>query len=113
MSAFTDKLATYGVNLTITMERFAGDEALYEQCLYILLDDKNFPGLGQSIEAQNYEDAFAAAHALKGVVGNLGLTPMYSAICEIVESLRSNKYDTLHLQYDKIMKEYDIVKSLC
>lgn len=35
MMAFTKKLATYSVNTKITLERFAGDEALYEQCLYI------------------------------------------------------------------------------
>ncbi len=33
--------------------------------------------------------AFEAAHTLKGVAGNLGLTPLYEAVCAIVEPLRS------------------------
>ena len=30
-----------------------------------------------------------AAHALKGVLGNLSLTPLYEKVCEITELLRA------------------------
>ena len=35
--------------------------------------------------------AFEAAHTLKGVTGNMGLTPLYDAVCTIVEPLRTGE----------------------
>ena len=35
--------------------------------------------------------AFEAAHTLKGVTGNMGLTPLYDAVCTIVEPLRTRE----------------------
>ena len=34
------------------------------------------------------DGAFEAAHTLKGVSGNLGLAPLYKAVCALVEPLR-------------------------
>ena len=35
------------------------------------------------------QDAFEAAHALKGVLGNLALTPIYDPVSEMTELLRA------------------------
>lgn len=43
------------------------------------------------MKARDYTAAFEAAHTLKGVVGNMGLTPLYQAVCEIVEPLRKRE----------------------
>ena len=40
--------------------------------------------------------AFEAAHTLKGVTGNMGLTPLYDAVCTIVEPLRTGRTGGLH-----------------
>ena len=50
--------------------------------------DKNFDALTAAINAGNATAAFEAAHALKGSIGNVSLTPIYKPICELTDLLR-------------------------
>ena len=43
------------------------------------------------IDAADYQTAETNAHTIKGVAGNLSLTPLYTAYTEIVNLLRANK----------------------
>lgn len=52
------------------------------------LDDKSFDLLCNSLEANNGEEAFRAAHTLKGVCQNLSFTQLYHSSFEITEALR-------------------------
>ena len=52
-------------------------------------DDKNFEVLEQAIHAKDLDKAFEAAHSLKGVLGNLSLTPVYDPVDEVTALLRS------------------------
>jgi len=45
--------------------------------------------MGINMESANYEEAYKCAHALKGVVGNLGLTPIFENVSALVEELRN------------------------
>lgn len=44
-------------------------------------------------EQGRFEEAIAPAHTLKGVMGNLSATPLYSANTRIVNDLRSGSND--------------------
>ena len=57
----------------------------------MLFQDENMQKLGAALANRDYTAAFEAAHTLKGVVGNMGLTPLYEAVCVIVEPLRSRE----------------------
>ena len=48
--------------------------------------------------------AFEAAHALKGVLGNLGLTPLYEPVAEMTECLRS-KTDKDYSAYIDVIED--------
>ena len=89
------KLDDYGADTDGAMERFLDDAELYEQCLQLFVDDKNFAQLASALADAEYGKAFDAVHALKGVSANLGLTPAYQAVCELVEALRANRYERL------------------
>lgn len=112
MEPFTLKLVDYGADVDVALERFANDEGLYEKCFYMLLDDPNFVSLGTNIEAKDYEEAFKSAHALKGVVGNLELTPMYKAVSEITEALRTGEYNDLDAMYARVQEEFVKMQAL-
>jgi len=112
MSTFIEKLGAHGIDTQMALSRFAGDEALYEMCFNMLLEDPSFTALGTYITNKNYDEAFNAGHTLKGVTGNLELNAMYSVISAIVESLRSKQYDDLDTQYAAIMAEYEALKNL-
>ena len=91
MGEFREIFEVYGADYNSTMARFMGKEAMYLKFLDMLFKDDNLEKLGTALEQQDYEAAFAAAHTLKGVVGNMGLTPLFNAVCAIVESFRKRE----------------------
>ena len=57
--------------------------------------------------------AFEAAHTLKGVAGNLGLKPLYDAVCHIVEPLRrGEERDDYAVMYQTIQEEFQRAEKL-
>ena len=105
MSKLLKRLERYGVNITETMAHFAGYEALYLECMESFMTDSYFDKLGVAVLDKEYASAFAYAHTLKGVAGNLGFTPLFDAICGIVEPLRTHEYDDCEVLYENIMSE--------
>lgn len=91
MGEFREIFEVYGADYNSTMARFMGNETMYLKFLDMLFKDDNLEKLGTALEQQDYEAAFAAAHTLKGVVGNMGLTPLFNAVCAIVEPLRKRE----------------------
>ena len=55
--------------------------------------DPSFQLLSDSLKAGSYEEAFRAAHTLKGVSQNLSFTKLYQSSHEITEALRTANYD--------------------
>ena len=59
------------------------------------------------------DGAFQAAHTLKGVSGNLGLTPLYEVVCDIVEPLRhGEKRSDYPAMLEKIEEEFAKVRQM-
>ena len=83
-----ESLKEYGVKTNEGLARCCNMEAFYFKMITASVNDANFDKLGKALEAKDLKEAFEAAHALKGVAGNLALDPLYDAICEIVEPLR-------------------------
>ena len=52
------------------------------------LEEGSFTALRTALAAQNAEEAFRAAHSLKGVCMNLGLTALYNSSDALTEALR-------------------------
>ena len=52
-------------------------EALVQKFAVKFLADKSFQLLDESLKAGSYEEAFRAAHTLKGVSQNLSFTKLY------------------------------------
>lgn len=113
MKTFREMLEEYGVDYAPTMERFMGNEKLYIRLLDMFFKDDNMQKLGTAISQQDYTAAFEAAHTLKGVVGNMGITPLYTAVCAMVEPLRirENRSDYPDL-YQVIKTEYEKANAL-
>lgn len=58
----------------------------------------------RSSHAGNIPAAFDAAHALKGVFANVGLTPTHDQIAAIVEPFRPGVRDGLDGKYARLMQ---------
>lgn len=86
---FRKQLEEGGADVETTLKRFMGNDAIYQKFLGKFPADPNYANLGINIEAGAFEEAYKCAHALKGVVGNLGLTPIYEKVSELVEEMRN------------------------
>ena len=83
-----DALKAYGANTEEGLGRCFNNEAFYLKLVGMGLADPNFDRLQSAMAAQDMTAAFEAAHALKGSIGNLALTPIYTPICTLTEMLR-------------------------
>ena len=83
-----EALREYGANVDEGLGRCMGNKEFYLRLVGKCLEDGNYAKLQDSLAAGDWDQAFEAAHALKGVLGNLSITPMYTAIQDLTELLR-------------------------
>ena len=65
------------------------NEDFYLRMVSMIISEASFEQLQKSIGENDLEEGFKAAHALKGVSGNLSLTSLCQKAIEITELLRS------------------------
>lgn len=106
------ELNDYGCDIKGALDRVLGDEELYIICLEKFVADEGFDKLGKYIEEKKIEMAFNESHTLKGVSGNLGVTPLYNLLTVIVEKLRKDSLEGVFEDYKKIMKSYNKIKKI-
>lgn len=82
-------LREFGANVDEGLARCIGNEALYLRLVDTIFADKNFDTLAEAVNKNDLKTAFESAHALKGVLGNLSLTPLYEPVAELTELLRA------------------------
>ncbi len=100
-----DSLRAFGANVDEGLERCMGMEDFYLEMIELGLSDERFQNLGPELQSKNYDAAFETVHALKGVIGNLALTPLYATICEITEHLRAKEDVDYAALYDKLIEQ--------
>ena len=61
---------------------------LVEKFALKFLADPSYDALTASMAAQDYEEAFRAAHTIKGVAQNLSFTALYQSASALSEALR-------------------------
>ena len=118
MSEFQKIFDAYGGDYSATMGRFMDNEVMYLRFLDMLFQDESLRQLGDALEAGKLEEAFAAAHTLKGVTANMGLTPLYKAVCSIVEPLRNREqradypvlYQAIQTEFQRVVLLRDRLK---
>ncbi|MFG6395119.1 MAG: hypothetical protein K1W24_13210 [Lachnospiraceae bacterium] len=88
---FLEELRELGVDTEDAVKRFAGKASIYEKLI------KKFPcTVKEHIILPDFgddevDDAIEKTHALKGVSGNLLITPLYNGYSDIVRLLREGK----------------------
>lgn len=86
-----EELRELGVDIDEALERFMKNEGLYKRMLAKLPSNIDNLKILPFIEAGDNQTALSNAHTLKGVTGNLSLTPLYKAYTEIVALFRAGK----------------------
>lgn len=73
------------------MRRFENNESFYISCLQLFLEDETIRELNKTVKEKRWDDAFTAAHALKGLAGNMGFVPLMHAVGQLVVLIRSGR----------------------
>ena len=84
-----DSLRAWGADVDDGLKRCMNNEAFYLRLVAKAMQDTAFDSLKQAVESGDPVRGFETAHALKGVTGNLALTPLDRPVREITELLRA------------------------
>ena len=82
-------------------------EALVKKFVGKFLADQSFQQLEGSLNAEDYDEAFRAAHTLKGVAQNLSFTKLYPSSHEITEALRTKDYALAAQLLAPVSRDYE------
>ena len=94
----------FGGNYEEVVSRLRTDERII-RFLQKVVDDGSYKLLIDSIATNNVDEAFRAAHTLKGVCGNLSITKLGETSSALCEYLRENRVID-----DKVMSMLEPVK---
>ena len=83
-------------------------EALVKKFLIKFLTDTSYQTFFEEIEKKNIEEAFRAAHTLKGVCQNLGFGNLYKSGSDIAEALRGGQNNVTQPMMDKLKSDYEM-----
>ena len=108
-----DGLRAYGANVDEGLTRCFNNEDFYLKLVGMLNNETNFDRLSEAVDAGDLDAAFEAAHALKGVLGNLSLTPAYDKVCEITELLRARTDMDYSALMAEIREQQRILREMC
>lgn len=82
------------------------NEALVKKFLFKFLNDKSYDTLCESLEADDYQEAFRAAHTIKGICQNLSFTKLLNSSSSLTEALRpGEKCDVTNL-FEEVKRDY-------
>ena len=107
-----DILREYGANVDEGLARCLDNAEFYIKMVDMGIHDKKFDSLRGHLEAGNLEDGFEVCHALKGVIGNLALDPIFAPLSELTELLRARTETDYMPLFEKLMGERQKLLSL-
>ena len=103
-----ENLRQYGANVDEGFQRCVNNEQLYLTLVNRFLNQNTFPDLKAAVLDHDLEKAFHIAHSLKGVIGNLSLSPLYDVIYQLTELLRNRT----EMDYSDYIQRYEMSYSL-
>lgn len=94
------------------MSRLRTDERI-KKFLLKVAEDKSFDNLCENLKTRNIEEAFRAAHMLKGVGLNLSLTRLHKSASAMTEALRGKTEYSADFEplFDKVKEDYELTVS--
>lgn len=107
-NAEKELLEQHGFDVDGTMKRFLNNEQLYKKCLKKFLDDKSMDVLKTACASSNVEEAFKAAHTMKGFISNLGMEKLHQVLIPMVEKLRSGEL----LEQDELIRLEEVYREM-
>ena len=99
----------FGGNYQEVISRLRTDERV-ARFLQKVVDDGSYKLLCDSLETGNVDEAFRAAHTLKGVCGNLSITRFGESSSALCEYLREKRVidDAVMSMFKQVAEDYEL-----
>lgn len=107
-----DMLENFGVDTKEGLNRCMNNEEFYFRMINLGLSNEYFEILEKALADGKLDEAFEAAHALKGVIGNLALKPIYDPFADMTEKLRAKSQEDYVAIYRPIKELRDKLLSM-
>lgn len=83
-------------------------ESLVQKFVLKFLDDPSYSNLCAAIAQKNQQEAFRAAHTIKGICQNLGFTRLYESSQLLTQELRNSWGDNTEKLFFQLQKDYSV-----
>lgn len=101
---------SFGGNYNDVILRLRTEERI-EKYITKFLNDQSFANLQNALEQHNTEEAFRAAHTLKGVAQNMGFDRLASSAQLITEKLREGDMIQANQLFFQVNDDYNLTIS--
>ena len=108
-----EALKEFGADTDEGVARCFGNGDFYLSLVKTVPEEKKFDELKEAIEKGDLDLAFEHAHALKGVLANLSLSPIADPVIEMTESLRVRKKIDYMPLLEETLKKKEELGRLC
>lgn len=107
------------INVKEALARVRDNKKLFRRMLGLFMESGEFAALEDSLMQKDYNKAADAAHAIKGITGNLALTELFKISARMMEELRQGiasdesqadfraAYSQTRLYVEEVMQELD------
>ena len=104
---------SFGGDYVALKQRISNDEIILKFVLKFL-NEPSYANLCKSLEEEDYEEAFRAAHSLKGICQNLSFTNLgdsSSALTEVLRNRNEKSFDKVRCEeiFQKVSEDYKAV----
>lgn len=100
-------LKELGVDIEGTLSRFVDDDEIYTRFLTRFPDEDRMTPIKDAIAAKDNDALLKAAHKMKGVTANLGMTELSARAEKIVSKLRNNVFEGFDADAQAVQEEYE------
>lgn len=83
------------------------NDKLVEKFILKFLEDESFNSLKKSLEDGNFDEAFRAAHTMKGICQNLSFTALFNSVNAITDELRGGKKPSNAALFEDVENDYN------
>lgn len=81
-------------------------EKMVRKFVLKFLNDSSYDNLMKGLEEQNYEEAFRAAHTIKGICQNLGFTVLGDSSSRLTDALRGGWSEDAKALVEQVTEDY-------
>lgn len=103
-----NNLVEAGIDVDGAVARFVNNETLFVTYLKTFPGQEQYNNIKPNIEKKDYDEAYKAAHAIKGIAGNLGIIPVFDSVNKMLSLMKNpESADDFHANLLALNDEFD------